>query len=77
GEGTVDLSSSEGKVPAGVTAACARRRVPCYVFGGRVEEGATHALTDAGAAAVAALSGRPERAREDLVALGETLARLF
>jgi glycerate kinase len=77
GEGAVDLSSSEGKVPAGVVAACARRGVPCYVFGGRMEEGAARALTDAGAAAVAALSGRPERARDDLVALGDTLARLF
>lgn len=73
GEGVVDVSSVEGKVPAGVVAECARAGVRCVVFGGRVEEPAAAALAAAGAAEVVALSGRPERAREDLVALGRTL----
>ena len=77
GEGTVDRSSKEGKVPAGVSAACGRAGVPCAVFGGRVEEGAAGELYDLGATAVFRLSGRPQRAREDLSELGEALGRLL
>ena len=76
GEGEVDRSSAEGKVPAGVARAAARVGVPCVVFGGRVESGAARALYEAGATAVLALSGVPERAHEDLADLGEALGRL-
>ncbi len=75
GEGAVDASSAEGKVPAGVVAACARARVPCVVFGGRVEPAGASALIAAGAAEVTALSGDPQRALQDLRELGEQLAR--
>ncbi|MBA2537601.1 MAG: glycerate kinase, partial [Actinobacteria bacterium] len=75
GEGEVDRSSAEGKVPAGVAAACARASVPCVVFGGRVEGGSIADLYELGVTAVLALSGRPERAREDLAELGESLGR--
>ena len=75
GEGEVDRSSAEGKVPAGVAAACAVAGVPCVIFGGRVEPGSAPALHELGAKAVLALSGRPERAREDLAELGESLGR--
>ena len=77
GEGQVDRSSAEGKVPAGVAAACARAEVPCVVFGGRVEVGTSEALYELGAAAVFSLSGTPERARPDLEELGEALGRLL
>jgi glycerate kinase len=77
GEGQVDLSSAEGKAPAGVAAVCARRGVPCVVFGGRVLPGAAAALRRAGATAVLPLSGEPERAHDDLVELGEGLGRLL
>lgn len=70
GEGAVDASSARGKVPAGVVAACARARVPCIVFGGRVEPDGARALLDAGAAEVVPLSGDPGSARRDLRALG-------
>ena len=77
GEGQVDRSSAEGKVPAGVAAACARAGVPCVVFGGRVETGAAGALYELGATAVFSLSGTPERAQADLEELGEALGRLL
>jgi glycerate 2-kinase len=77
GEGGVDPSSAEGKVAAGVAAACTAVGVPCIVFGGRVEPGSTAALYDLGATAVFSLSGRPERARDDLGDLGEALGRLL
>ena len=76
GEGAVDLSSAEGKTPAGVAAACTRASVPCVVFGGRVEAGAAAALHELGATAVLALGGDEARARADLTALGEALGRL-
>ena len=76
GEGTVDRSSAEGKVPAGVAAACAALGVPCVVFGGVVEPDASGPLHEVGATAVLSLSGRPERAHGDLVDLGEALGRL-
>jgi glycerate kinase len=77
GEGGVDPSSAEGKVAAGVAAACTAVGVPCIVFGGRVEPGSTAALYDLGATAVFSLSGRPERAPDDLGDLGEALGRLL
>jgi glycerate kinase len=67
GEGTVDATTAEGKAPGAVAERCRRLAVRCLVFGGRV-----HAAV-AGATTVA-LSGDPERAREDLVALGARLA---
>ena len=77
GEGAVDRSSAEGKTPAGVAAACARTGVPCVVFGGRVDGEAAAELYRLGASAVFRLSGRPERARDDLAELGEALGRLL
>ena len=65
GEGTVDATTAEGKAPAEVARACAAAGVRCVMFGGRVADG-----FDA-----VSLSGDPARAREDLVALGERLAR--
>lgn len=64
GEGTVDETTWEGKAPAVVQAACARARVRCVVFGGRVRAG------DA-----VSLSGDPACARDDLVTLGLRLGR--
>lgn len=77
GEGAVDGSSVEGKVPGDVAAACAEAGVSCVVFGGRVEVGSAVALYRLGAAAVFSLSGRPEQARDDLAELGEALGRLL
>lgn len=74
GEGSVDASSAEGKVTFGVVGECARAGVPVVVFGGRVRPEGEAALRTAGAAQVLALSGDPARAREDLAALGRTLA---
>ena len=74
GEGTVDASSAEGKVPAGVVDAAAEAGVPVVVFGGRVDPNGADALLAAGAREVVALSGDPGRARDDLVALGARLA---
>ena len=68
GEGEVDRTSAEGKVAGAVVRLCAEEGIRCAVFGGRVEE----PLPDAESYE---LSGDPERAREDLVALGERLAR--
>ena len=67
GEGTVDASTFEGKAPGAVVARCRRLGVPCVLFGGQVTT--CHLPVEA-----RALSGRPERAREDLVALGAELA---
>jgi glycerate 2-kinase len=68
GEGVVDTSSLEGKVTGAVVGRGHQAGVRCVVFGGRVEieiEGVqTHAL-----------SGDPDRAEDDLVALGERLGR--
>lgn len=76
GEGRVDETSAEGKVPGGVVRACVAASVPCAVFGGLVDAAGARALYGLGAAAVLPLSGRPERAHDDLVALGEALGRL-
>lgn len=64
GEGTVDVTTWEGKAPSAVRAACARAGVRCVVFGGRVRFG--DALP---------LSGDPDRAYLDLVTLGSRLGR--
>jgi glycerate kinase len=68
GEGTVDRTSAEGKVAGAVVRLCAEEAVRCAVFGGRVEEPLPGAESYE-------LSGDPGSAREDLVALGERLAR--
>jgi glycerate kinase len=67
GEGTVDHTTPRGKAPAEVARRCSRAGVACIVFGGRVVE----ALP--GVESVS-LSGAPESARDDLVALGRRLA---
>jgi glycerate kinase len=69
GEGRVDATTREGKVPAAVAARCAAAGVRCVVFGGRVDEPLPGVET-------VALSGDPARAREDLAGLGLRLARL-
>jgi glycerate kinase len=66
GEGVVDESSAEGKVTGAVVARCRAAGVRCVVFGGRVE-------AELDGAEMYALSGEPQRANEDLVALGERL----
>jgi glycerate kinase len=68
GEGTVDGTTARGKAPAEVARRCARAGVRCVVFGGRVLE----PLPDT---ENIALSGDPDRARADLVALGRFLGR--
>jgi len=77
GEGAVDASSAEGKVPAGVARACARRQVACVVVGGDVAPGAAQTLYELGATAVLPLSGRPDRTWDDLASFGEALGRLL
>jgi glycerate 2-kinase len=68
GEGQVDRTSAEGKVAGAVVRLCAEEGVRCAVFGGRVEEPLPGAESYE-------LSGDPERAPDDLAALGERLAR--
>lgn len=68
GEGQVDETTLEGKVPAEVARAAAEANVPCVVFGGRV-------LAAPAGVEVRALSGDPSRARGDLARLGELLGR--
>jgi glycerate kinase len=63
GEGRVDATTAEGKAPAEVARLCAAARVPCVVFGGVVAEPLPAVET-------VALSGKPPRAREDLLELG-------
>ncbi len=67
GEGTIDRSSAEGKAPGEVLRICREESVRCALFGGRIAEPLEHAE-------LYELSGNPERAREDLVALGARLA---
>ncbi len=65
GEGTVDATTFEGKAPGAVLARCRALGARCELFGGRVAPGLdAHPL-----------SGNPDRAAEDLVALGLALAR--
>jgi glycerate kinase len=68
GEGLVDGTTMEGKAPGAVLRVCREEGVRCVVFGGRV------ALPLEGAE-MRELSGEPARARDDLVGLGEELAR--
>ena len=69
GEGTVDQATLEGKAPGVALQVCVQVGVRCAVFGGRV-------LERPAGAEVHELSGDPERARDDLVALGERLGGL-
>jgi glycerate 2-kinase len=65
GEGTVDATTLEGKAPGAVRRRCELLGVRCELFGGLVRDGIdAHAL-----------SGDPACAADDLVALGERLAR--
>jgi glycerate kinase len=73
GEGGVDRTSTEGKVPGAVAASCREEGVRCVVFGGVVDEAGAGALRALGAEVVA-LSGVRARAHDDLVRLGERLA---
>ena len=65
GEGTVDRTTLAGKAAGAVRRRCERLGVPCRMFGGVVRDGVE----------AEPLSGRAERAAEDLVLLGERLAR--
>jgi glycerate kinase len=67
GEGAVDQTTLEGKAPGAVLRRCNNLGVRCVLFGGRV-------AVQPGLEA-RALSGDPSRARDDLVGLGEALAR--
>jgi glycerate kinase len=69
GEGRVDRTTMLGKAPGEVTRRCTAARVRCVVFGGRVDE----ALADV---ETIPLSGDPNRARKDLVALGRLLGEV-
>ena len=68
GEGTVDATTFRGKAPGEVVRRCADAGVRCVLFGGRVVEAPP-------SVEAIALSGDPERAREDLVALGARLGQ--
>jgi glycerate 2-kinase len=67
GEGKVDATTSTGKAPGEALRICRELGVRCVVFGGIVE-------IELEGAETVALSGDPERAREDLSALGDRLA---
>jgi glycerate kinase len=67
GEGRVDETTAEGKVPYEVARRCLDARVRCVVFGGIV---ASNSLLQA---EVVALSGDPARAVQDLEELGARL----
>jgi glycerate kinase len=67
GEGRVDETTLEGKAPGEAARRASAAGVRCVVFGGRVAASVPGAET-------VALSGRRERARADLVELGESLA---
>ena len=68
GEGAVDRSSTEGKAVGEVLRACRELGVRCELFGGRVDEAPAGTSPHA-------LSGDPARAADDLVELGDRLAR--
>ena len=74
GEGTVDLSSTEGKVVSGVLDAARPNGLPVVVFGGRVVPEGAAALAELGARDVVSLSGRIADAADDLYALGTSIA---
>jgi glycerate kinase len=67
GEGTLDETTLTGKAPGEVVRVCREEGVRCAVFGGRVE-------VELEGAETIALSGDPDRAADDLVALGERLS---
>lgn len=67
GEGTVDRSTFEGKAPGEVVRACGEAGVRCVLFAGRVVERPNGMQ-------VHELPSGPERAAEDLVELGRSLA---
>jgi glycerate 2-kinase len=69
GEGTLDATSARGKAPGEVARRCAAAGVRCVVFGGRIVEPLQRVET-------VALSGDPERARDDLLDLGLRLRGL-
>ena len=66
GEGRVDATTTEGKVPAEVARRCFDAGIPCVVFGGVVTQPLAGVET-------VALSGDPACAAEDLVGLGVRL----
>jgi glycerate kinase len=68
GEGRVDRTTVTGKAPGVVARRCREARTRCVVFGGVVDERLDGVET-------VALSGDPAWAHDDLVALGERLAR--
>lgn len=65
GEGTADRTTLEGKAPGTVLRHCERLGVRCELFGGLVRDEVR----------ARPLSGDPQRVREDLRALGESLVR--
>ena len=67
GEGTVDVTTAEGKAPGEVARRAAAAGIRCVVFGGRV-------LAEVSGAETVALSGDPAQAEADLVELGRRLA---
>jgi glycerate kinase len=67
GEGTVDATTVRGKAPGEVARRCRDAGVRCVVFGGRVVEPVPGVET-------VALSGDPDRARDDLRGLGRLCA---
>ena len=68
GEGRVDRTTATGKAPGEVVRRCREVGARCVVFGGVVDE-------PLGGVETVPLSGDPGRARDDLIALGERLAR--
>ena len=68
GEGASTATTATGKAPGEVARRCREAGVRCVVFGGVVDEPLEGVET-------VALSGDPTRARDDLVALGDRLAR--
>ena len=66
GEGIVDRTSRDGKAPGVALRICHEEGVRCVVFGGRV-------LEDLPGAEMHELSGDPDRAADDLAALGEAV----
>jgi hypothetical protein len=60
-------TTTTGKAPGEALRICSDEGTRCVVFGGRL-------MVELPGAEMVALSGDPERAAEDLVALGERLA---
>jgi glycerate kinase len=76
GEGQIDRTSCEGKLPVVVAGLCRKRGVPAVLFGGRITEEGRRGALDAGATAVLPLGGEVTTAARDLEALGEALASI-